>query len=367
MEHNFDTPFDTLPSIELDHRPFFSIVIACYNSTVYLERLLNSIKEQHMNDDIEVILADDCSTEDYQFIVDRFNRQLCIRQIKTDYNFAPGNTREKGCSIATGEWLCFADHDDRFIPDALPKIKAEIEQFGEKYHVIANFREVSDMTFQPIQEMIHTRNWCHGKFYNLDNLWKAYDIHFKKDLKTHEDIYISTNVMCILTALNGDRPLYSDEFVYEWIANPLSISRTKYNDTNFVENFFKDYLTSTGEVAIDTYLKGSISATYTINKVFDVLLYCFFYINRFRFARPNDWVKENMVILGKFYRKAKEILMFSNRDMYDTIALHDAKWYADVRKDAAIGVGPCIEQQTLWDFLQELAPDRDPNMRLLNW
>ena len=56
-----------------------------------------------MNDDIEVILADDCSPESYQEVVDSYRDILSIRQIKTDYNFTPGNTREKGVSIADGE------------------------------------------------------------------------------------------------------------------------------------------------------------------------------------------------------------------------------------------------------------------------
>ena len=41
-------------------KPFLSIVIPCYNSK-YLDRGLQSIVDCEM-DDIEVILADDCST-----------------------------------------------------------------------------------------------------------------------------------------------------------------------------------------------------------------------------------------------------------------------------------------------------------------
>jgi glycosyltransferase involved in cell wall biosynthesis len=310
-----------------------------------------------MNDDIEVILSDDHSTEDYQVFVEKFSDRLCIKQIQTDYNFAPGNTREKGCTIATGEWLTFADQDDFFEPGSLKIIKQQIEEYEEPYHVVSNFREVKDYTYETIQEMRQTRNWCHGKFYNMDNFWRAYDIHFKKDLKTHEDIYISSVVMCILNTLNGDQPLYSETFTYNWVANVNSISRTTYNDTNFVENFFEDYLTSTIGVCEDMYKGGYISRKYAIEKCFDVILYTYFYIQRFKFHRPKDYVKENITYVSEYYKRLKKLLMFSNMDLYTEVAKHDTAWYVAVRASARKGVGPCIEQESLMQYLNSLDPD----------
>lgn len=72
---------------------------------------------------------------------------------QTEYNFAPGNTREAGVKLAEGEWLCFADHDDEFIPDTLKRIKATIEKYGEKYCAIANFLEVDPNTGRTLSEM----------------------------------------------------------------------------------------------------------------------------------------------------------------------------------------------------------------------
>ena len=357
--------YDGSASFELNHRPFFSIVVACYNPSIYLERLLKSVIQQDMKEDIEVILSDDHSTEDYQVFVDRYANDICIRQIQTDYNFAPGNTREKGCTIVTGEWLTFADQDDFFEPKSLQEIKKQILENEEPYHVVSNFREVADYTYKPIQEMIHTRNWCHGKFYNVDNFWRAYNIHFKKDLKTHEDIYISSVVMCLLNTLNGDCPLYSETFTYNWVANVNSISRTKYNDTNFVENFFADYLTSTIAVCEDMYQGGYIKRKYAIEKCFDVILYTYFYIQRFKYKRPKDYVKENIDYVREYYVRLKNILLFSNMDLYTEAAKNDAIWYKAVRESAERGVGPCIEQDTLMQYLNIL--DQDDRGCIVKW
>jgi hypothetical protein len=163
--------------------------------------------------------------------------------------------------------------------------------------------------------------------------------------------------MCILNTLNGDQPLYSETFTYNWVANVNSISRTTYNDTNFVENFFEDYLTSTIGVCEDMYKGGYISRKYAIEKCFDVILYTYFYIQRFKFHRPKDYVKENITYVSEYYKRLKKLLMFSNMDLYTEVAKHDTAWYVAVRASARKGVGPCIEQESLMQYLNSLDPD----------
>jgi glycosyltransferase involved in cell wall biosynthesis len=53
-------------------------------------------------EDLEVVLADDCSTESYQDIVDKYLDKLNIKQVSTEYNCCPGNTRQCGVDAAAG-------------------------------------------------------------------------------------------------------------------------------------------------------------------------------------------------------------------------------------------------------------------------
>ena len=140
------------PSIKLNKRPYFSIIIPCYNSGKTIGNLLQSIVDQNIPSDIEVILSDDHSTEDYFDKIKPFLDKLSIKMTQTEYNFAPGNTREAGVKLAEGEWLCFADHDDEFIPNTLKRIKATIEKYEEKYCAIANFLEVDPNTGKTLSE-----------------------------------------------------------------------------------------------------------------------------------------------------------------------------------------------------------------------
>lgn len=345
---------DENPSIQLNHRPFFSIIIPCYNSRKTLGALLASIDSQHMNDDIEVILSDDCSTESYQDIVDKFRDRLCIKQTKTEYNFAPGNTREQGLKCATGEWLAFADHDDTYIVDTLPQIKEYILESGNKYYAIANFFEVRASTQEVIRRHIHTRNWNHAKFYNKDNFWDANNIHFKKDLLTHEDIYISSFVNCACNKLNIE-PLLINLFCYIWNARDTSLSRKEYDGRAFLEVHFRDYIASTGDLYIDKYKEGVIDFNFGSKSVIQVLLFCYFYTQGFKFTRKKDWLKINDEYCKEYLNRLKAAYNIDNKFILDLVSTNQAEMYIETRKVAYIATDYFIEDKSFSDWLKYLS------------
>ena len=348
--------FNGQPSIILEHRPFYSIIIPCYNSRKTLGALLDSIVAQEMNDDIEVILSDDHSTEPYQDIVDKYIDILSIRQIQTDYNFAPGNTREKGVSIAEGEWVCFADHDDEFIPNTLKEVKNRILETGENQFVVTDFYEMNPDTREIIREMRGTRNWMHSKFYHLDNFWKRYDIHFKKDLLTHEDICVSSQINCA-AVMSGREPSYFDIFTYCWMSRPTTISREKYGDHSFLEVFFNDYIESTGYTYYRQYYKYGMSDEYISSSMIEVLLYCYFYIQGFKFHHPINWIRDNENYARDYFVTLKETFKITNKQILEFVKQNDASLYVAVRDSAYVGVGPFVEVETFGQFMDKLHKD----------
>ena len=356
--------YNGMPSIILKQRPFFSIIIPCYNSRETLPKLLDSILDQDMEDEIEVILSDDHSTESYQDIVDKYKVALSIRQVQTEYNFAPGNTRERGVSVAEGEWVCFADHDDEFIPDTLHTIKKEILRNNEKYYAIANFLEVNASTGETIREMIGTRNWNHAKFYNLDNLWKAKNIHFKKDLLTHEDIYISSRINCAIYEL-GTSPLFINTFCYIWNNRPTTISREKYGDRTFIEVFFKDYIASTGRVYLEQLMEGNLEPNYAYDSVIEVLLFCYFYTQGFKYRKPDTYMRENIDHAREYFKDIKRTFDgLTNKNIYDYVSRNDVEMYNNVKTSAVIGVGPFIETETFMQWMNMLHEDIQPRVTM---
>jgi hypothetical protein len=54
----------------------------------------------------------------------------------------------------------------------------------------------------------------HGKFYNKKNLWDKYNFHFKQNLVSNEDIYISNKLHCVLYNIGKRDVLFLSDFLY---------------------------------------------------------------------------------------------------------------------------------------------------------
>lgn len=352
--------FSGKPSIKLSHRPFYSIVIPCYNPNKYLSNLLQSIVDQNMNDDIEVILSDDHSPNNYDDIVSKFDQILSIKRIQTDYNFAPGNTREKGTTVAEGEWLGFADQDDVYIPNTLKDIKETILKNDEKYYVVCGFIEANPETNEIIHQYYRPLGWNHGKFYNLDHAWKAYDIHFKKDLESHEDVYISSIMNCLMSHLNRD-PLFIDIYPYIWYCRKESLSHEKFIDGKttyyFLENYLPDYIRSTGDVYLEQYQRGAISEAYGFESFCEIVSYCYFYMQGFIYNDPVNYISDNFEWVRGYFIRGKKIFNCKNEDIWNFMARHSAEKYMEVEETAHIGVGPYIPYFTFMEWMNILHQD----------
>ncbi|MUK46089.1 glycosyltransferase [Aliivibrio fischeri] len=90
----------------------YSIIIPHFNDFKSLERLLNSIPSR---DDIEIIVIDDKSTDEYD--LDSIKSKCIFLNNETSIKSA-GTCRNIGLKIAKGKWLLFADSDDVFLNNA---------------------------------------------------------------------------------------------------------------------------------------------------------------------------------------------------------------------------------------------------------
>lgn len=108
-----------------------SIIIPIFNVEKYLKRALDSILNQTMDlKDIEVIMVDDCSTDNSKNIIKEYNEKY--KNFKAIYHeknsggaFGPRNT---GLKIAAGKYLMFLDPDDEFAEDMCETLYHKIEE-----------------------------------------------------------------------------------------------------------------------------------------------------------------------------------------------------------------------------------------------
>ena len=91
-----------------------SVIITCYNQGSYLEKALNSVRQQNYTD-IEVIVVDDGSTDDTRSIAKTFDEAQYYYQGNRGLSAA----RNAGIRRATGAAVCFLDADDWLLPGAI--------------------------------------------------------------------------------------------------------------------------------------------------------------------------------------------------------------------------------------------------------
>lgn len=102
-----------------------SIIIPVYNSEKYLEECLDSIKINN-NNDIEVILIDDGSTDNSSKIYNKYEKHTNFCVIK-QINSGVSHARNKGIEVANGEWIMFVDSDDFLENNWYKKIEDELK------------------------------------------------------------------------------------------------------------------------------------------------------------------------------------------------------------------------------------------------
>ena len=99
-----------------------SIIIPVYNAAKYLTDCLDSIIGQNTTEPLEIILVDDCSTDNSLEIAKTYAKKHAEdprRQVKlfTQPHSGQSIARNLGMENATGEYIAFVDADDRIAPD----------------------------------------------------------------------------------------------------------------------------------------------------------------------------------------------------------------------------------------------------------
>ena len=103
-------------------QPKVSIIIPVYNVEKYLERCINSLRSQSL-EDIEIILVDDSSTDSSLAICNEAAAQdLRIKVIHKE-NEGVTATRDRGVKEAKGEFLFFIDVLKYDLPPLLKHVR----------------------------------------------------------------------------------------------------------------------------------------------------------------------------------------------------------------------------------------------------
>ena len=108
-----------------------SVIMPSYNTALFIARSIQSVIAQSYRD-WELIIVDDCSTDNTDEVVKPFLSDERIKYFKNRNNSGTAVCRNRALREAKGKWIAFLDSDDLWMPDKLKKQVSFMEKNG--YH-----------------------------------------------------------------------------------------------------------------------------------------------------------------------------------------------------------------------------------------
>ena len=115
--------------MEVDKKPKVSVIMNCFNSSLYLKEAIDSVLAQTFNN-WELIFWDNQSTDESSLIFKSYTDPR-FRYFYANEHTSLGLARNLAAKNAYGEWIAFLDCDDIWINDKLEKQVEIINQSND--------------------------------------------------------------------------------------------------------------------------------------------------------------------------------------------------------------------------------------------
>jgi len=200
---------------------FVSVVVPTLNNASLLGETLNGIKRQSVKD-LDIIVVDDGSTDDTAQVVKRYDPEIIYAH---QSNQGPAAARNKGVSLAKGDYIAFCDHDDIWNERHLEKLLGcfadhpwaaivfdDAQYFEERVaaeepHIDAKVRRSIAGKTVPIKRLwecwvasmsvVMVRKTVFNELGGLHpGIWGLDDLHFYLRLGAHHEVRFADYVGC---------------------------------------------------------------------------------------------------------------------------------------------------------------------------
>lgn len=172
-------------------RPLVSVIVPAYNASNSIDKCLESLLNQTLNN-IEIIVINDHSSDDtLKKIKSKKDKRIVL--IDNKKNLGPAASRNKGMKIARGEFIGFVDSDDYVDTNMY---KTMVEYMTDDIDLVCCSRyNVTKYEIKPIININKTtnpRDFSKTSNYNVDKLFRKsiieeYDLKQPEEYKYAED------------------------------------------------------------------------------------------------------------------------------------------------------------------------------------
>lgn len=211
-----------------------SIVIANYNNAKYLERCVESIYKSKANFSFEVIIIDDCSTDNSKVVMKKLEKKYTnLYCIFKETNKSVGDTRNMAFYNTNSEYILNFDADDYFINNFLETISNFKSDWGDILifnYYYEFFKANEKLKYKNLEDFQNKKEW--------QLLWNKIirrDLVVQKNLKFYEtnmydDVSAMVNIRFEAKKINH----ISKSLVY-YSYNSNSIVQSMFSEKNVKE------------------------------------------------------------------------------------------------------------------------------------
>lgn len=148
-----------------------SIILPTYNGSRYIQQSIDSCLQQSFSD-FELIIVNDCSTDNTLSIVEEYaQKDKRVRIISNEKNLRLPLSLNKGFDAASGKYFTWTSDDNYYAPNALQTLYDYIQQQSDVDLVYANYTLVNDenkilgtKTFNNVYDSFHYWLGCGACF-----------------------------------------------------------------------------------------------------------------------------------------------------------------------------------------------------------
>lgn len=293
--------------------PEISIIIPIYNVQDYLERCLESVKNQTFQN-WEAICINDGSTDGSLPILQRFAEQDKRFHVISQKNCGLSPTRNTGLNLASGKYIMYLDSDDFIHPQcmelalkAITDTDSDVCQFNfipvnadeqisfDHYDTLPKIEKISDMLLKTISNKVKKSVVVWNKLYKADIAKK---IRFK-NVNPGEDVLYTFEMLDFVNSYC----LMPLNLIY-YVQRPLSITHKLNSAKKYDKHilFINEYVKIINSLALKYNKRPELVRK--LRKYISERLFRAYILNTFKYKMDKQKLKtqflqlENMVKTG---------------------------------------------------------------------